>query len=51
MAPENWVARYGCIALIVACFALIGAIIAGPMLRPLWLPQVTIAQFAQGGTR
>jgi hypothetical protein len=51
MAPEDWFARYGCIALIVASFAFIGVIVADPLLRPLWTPQVTIAQLAPGGSR
>jgi hypothetical protein len=51
MAPEDWFSRYGCIALIVASFAFIGAIVAWPLLRPVWSPEVTIAQLAPGGSR
>jgi len=51
MVPENWFARYSCIGLIMASFALIGAIVAEPLLRPIWLPKVTIAQLAPGGSR
>ncbi|WP_322883851.1 hypothetical protein [Microvirga lotononidis] len=51
MAPKDWLARYGCTALIVVSFAFIGAIVAWPLLHPLWAPQVTIAQFAPGGSR
>ncbi len=51
MPPKDWLTRYGCTALIVAAFAFIGVIVAGPLLRPLWSPQVTIAQFAPGGSR
>jgi hypothetical protein len=43
--------RYGCIALIVASSAFIGAIVAWPLLGLLWSPQVTIAQLAPGGSR
>ncbi|WP_162820529.1 hypothetical protein [Microvirga calopogonii] len=45
MAPADWLARYGCTALIVVSFTFIGAIVAWPLLRPLWSAQVTIAQF------
>ncbi|MBB3019465.1 hypothetical protein FHR70_002530 [Microvirga lupini] len=51
MAPGDWFARYGCIALVVVSFAFIGAIVAGPLLRPLWSPRVTIAQLSPGGSR
>jgi hypothetical protein len=51
IAPKDWFARYGCIALIVAAFAFIGVIVAEPLLRPVWSSQVTIAQLAPGGSR
>ena len=51
MVPEDWLARYGCIALIVASFAFIGAIVAGPLLHPIPSPQVAMAQLAAGGSR
>jgi hypothetical protein len=51
MAPEDWFARYGRMGVIVAAFAFIGAIVAEPLLRPIWSPQVTIAQLAPGGLR
>lgn len=37
----------GCIGLAVASFALIGAIIAQPILSALGSPQITIAQIAK----
>ncbi|WP_404294592.1 hypothetical protein ACD578_29950 (plasmid) [Microvirga sp. RSM25] len=51
IAPKDWFARCGCIALIVAAFAFIGVIVAEPLLRPVWSSQVTIAQLAPGGSR
>jgi hypothetical protein len=51
MASKDWFARYGGIALIVASFAFMGAVVAWPLLRPLWSPLVTIAQLAPGGSR
>jgi hypothetical protein len=37
----------GCIGLAVASFALIGAIVAQPILSTLWPPQITTASLAQ----
>jgi hypothetical protein len=51
IAPKDWFARYGCLALIVAAFAFIGVIVAEPLLWPVWSSQVTIAQLAPGGSR
>ncbi|WP_457094811.1 hypothetical protein [Microvirga sp. P5_D2] len=39
------------IGLVVTSFVLIGAIVAEPLLRPLWSPQVAIAQLGTGGSR
>jgi hypothetical protein len=37
----------GCVGLAVASFALIGAIVAQPILGTLWPPQITTARLAQ----
>ncbi len=44
MARKDRVALYGRIGLILASFALIGGVIAEPLLRPLWFPLMTVAQ-------
>jgi hypothetical protein len=51
MTHEDCFARYGCIGLIVGSFAFIGAIVAEPLLRPVWSLQVTTAQLGPGGSR
>ena len=35
---------YGRIGLILASFAVIGGVVAEPLLRPLWPPRLTLAQ-------
>jgi len=44
MTRMDRVALYGRIGLILASFAIIGGVIAEPLLRPLWSSQVTVAQ-------
>jgi hypothetical protein len=44
MTHKDRVALYGRIGLILASFAIIGGVVAEPILRPLWAPRVTVAQ-------
>jgi hypothetical protein len=44
MTLRNRVALYGRIGLILASFAIIGGVVAEPLLRPLWSPRLTLAQ-------
>ena len=44
MTCKNRVAFYGRLALILMAFAMIGGVVAEPLLRPLWLSRLTVAQ-------
>jgi hypothetical protein len=44
MTRKDRVALYGRIGLILASFAVIGGVVAEPLLRPLWAPRLTAAQ-------
>jgi hypothetical protein len=44
MTPKDRVALYGRIGLLLASFAIIGGVVAEPLIRPLWSPQLTVAQ-------
>ncbi|GEO18173.1 hypothetical protein [Microvirga aerophila] len=44
MTRKDVLAWYGQVGLIVAAFALIGGIVAAPLLPGLWAPTLTIAQ-------
>jgi hypothetical protein len=44
MTRKDRVTLYAQIGLILASFAIIGGVIAEPLLRPLWSPQLTVAQ-------
>ena len=44
MSRKDRVALWGRIGLILLSLALIGGIVAEPLLRPLWSPHLTIAQ-------
>jgi len=44
MTQKDRAALYSRIGLILAAFAMVGGVIAEPLLRPLWSPQVTVAQ-------
>jgi hypothetical protein len=44
MTHKDRVALYGRIGLILASFAIIGGVIAEPLLRLLWFPLITVAQ-------
>jgi hypothetical protein len=44
MTRRDRVALYGWIGLILASFAIIGGVVAEPLLRPLWSPGMTVAQ-------
>jgi hypothetical protein len=46
MPDKKRLLHCGCIGLAVASFAIVGAIVAQPILSALWSPQVSIAQFA-----
>jgi hypothetical protein len=44
MTHKDRIALYGRIGLILASFAIIGGVVAEPLIRPLWSPQLTVAQ-------
>jgi hypothetical protein len=44
MTRKDILAWYGCIGLTVAALALIGGIVAAPLLPAVWAPTLTIAQ-------
>ena len=44
MTRRDRVARYGRLGLILMAFAMIGGVVAEPLLRPLWSSRLTIAQ-------
>jgi hypothetical protein len=44
MTRRDILAWYGQVGLIVAAFALISGIVAGPLLQGLWAPTLTVAQ-------
>jgi hypothetical protein len=43
MTRKDRIALYGRIGLILASFAVIGGVIAEPLLRPAWIPRLTVA--------
>jgi hypothetical protein len=51
MAPKDRLTPYACIGLALVSFALLSAIVAEPVLRLVWTPQVTIAHNGAGGSR
>jgi len=44
MARRDRVVFYGRLGLILMAFAMIGGVVAEPLLRPLWSSRLTIAQ-------
>ncbi len=44
MSRKDRVARYGRLGLILMAFAMIGGVVAEPLLRPLWSSPLTVAQ-------
>jgi hypothetical protein len=44
MTHKDRLTLYGRIGLIFVSFAVIGGVVAEPLLRPLWSPRLTIAQ-------
>ena len=44
MARKDRVVLYGRVGLILAAFAMIGGVVAEPLLRPLWSSRLTVAQ-------
>jgi hypothetical protein len=44
MTHKDRVALYGRIGLVLASFAIVGGVVAEPLLRPLWSPRLTLAQ-------
>ena len=44
MTRKDRIVLYGRLGLILAAFAMIGGVVAEPLLRPLWSPQLTVAQ-------
>ena len=44
MTRKNRVVLYGRLGLILMAFAMIGGVVAEPLLRPLWSSPLTIAQ-------
>ena len=44
MTRKDAVARYGRIGLIVVAFALVGGVVAAPLLPQVWAPFLVIAQ-------
>ena len=44
MTHKDRLTLYGRIGLILASFAVIGGVVAKPLLRPLWCPKLTVAQ-------
>jgi hypothetical protein len=44
MTHKDRASLYGRIGLVLASFAIIGGVVAEPLLRPLWSPRLTVAQ-------
>ena len=44
MTRKDRVALYARIGLILASFAIIGGVVAEPVLRPLWSPRIAVAE-------
>jgi hypothetical protein len=44
MTRKDRVVLYGRVGLILAAFAMIGGVVAEPLLRPLWSSRLTVAQ-------
>jgi hypothetical protein len=44
MTRKDVLARYGCVGLTIAALALIGGIVAAPLLPTVWVPTLTVAQ-------
>lgn len=44
MTRKNRVVVYGRLGLILLAFAMIGGVVAEPLLRPLWSSRLTVAQ-------
>jgi hypothetical protein len=44
MTHKDRIARSGRIGLVLISFAIIGGVVAEPLLRPLWSPRLTVAQ-------
>jgi hypothetical protein len=44
MARKDRVVLYGRVGLILAALAMIGGVVAEPLLRPLWSSRLTVAQ-------
>ena len=44
MTRKDRVVLFGRLGLILVAFAMIGGVVAEPLLRPLWSPQRTVAQ-------
>jgi hypothetical protein len=44
MTRKDRVALYGRVGLILTSFAIIGGVVAEPLIRPLWSPRMTVAR-------
>ena len=44
MTRKDRVVLYGRLSLVLMAFAMIGGVVAEPLLRPLWSPRLTVAQ-------
>lgn len=44
MTRKDRIALYGRVGLVLASFAVIGGVVAEPLLRPLWSTRMTVAQ-------
>jgi len=44
MTRKDRVVLYGRLGLVLMAFAMIGGVVAEPLLRPLWSPKLTVAQ-------
>ena len=44
MTRKDRIVLYGRLGLILMTFTMIGAVVAEPLLRPLWSPWLTVAQ-------
>ncbi len=44
MTPKDRIVLYGRLSFILAAFAMLGGVVAEPLLRPLWSAQLTVAQ-------
>ncbi len=44
MTRKDRIARYSRIGLIFVSFAVVGGVVAEPLLRPFWQPGLTVAQ-------